>query len=88
MYSQIIEALNNLKKNIDKETGKKILIDNYSPIELTKNNFIHLNKSNSRSVAFIDGGNAEILGASNFSLQLIRTYYSIYKEKRIQIKNR
>ena len=38
-------------------------------------------------IAFIDGGSAEILKSSNFSLSLIRIYYTIYqKNKRINSK--
>src|SRR5205809_4321572 len=40
----------------------------------------------SRKIAFIDGGNQELIGAPNFSIQLNRIYFNIFsgKERIIQ----
>ena len=55
----------------------------YKSFKIEKRNFHKIeNISSERKITFIDGGNAEILGASNFSLQLIRTYFTIYKNNK------
>lgn len=38
--------------------------------------------SNERKMAFVDGGNQEILGAADFSVQVNRVYYSVFEGKR------
>jgi len=51
---------------------------NYQPHQFSKDNFTKIKPMQSdKRVAFIDGGNAEILGSSNFSLQLVRAFASI-----------
>ncbi len=35
-----------------------------------------------RKIVFVDGGNSEVIGAPDFSLQLIRIYYSIWQNSR------
>ncbi|MCG2719438.1 MAG: DNA double-strand break repair nuclease NurA [Nanoarchaeota archaeon] len=35
-----------------------------------------------KKICFVDGGNAEIIKASNFSLQFVRVYYNVFKENR------
>jgi len=56
---------------------------NYSPVRIDKANFKPIGDAVSGSkIVFIDGGNAEILKASNFSLQFIRVYYTVYKKNR------
>ena len=54
-----------------------------------KDNFKTFNLAdNGRKIAFIDGGNLEILSAPNFSISLIRIYFNIFKNnKRIIPKN-
>lgn len=60
------------------------------PIKISKENFHKIKDTKEKKqIAFIDGGNAEILTAPNFSLQLIRIYCCIYKEnKRIKSKKK
>ena len=60
----------------------------YKPIRITKENFHEIKDTEeTRKIAFIDGGNTEILKAPNFSLQLIRIYCTIYqKNKKINSK--
>jgi len=73
-----------------KENGKfiKLYYDDYEPVEINKSNFHDIKDLNSENrIAFIDGGNCEILKAPNFSLQFIRIYYTIYKNnKRVENK--
>ena len=62
--------------------------EGYTPIPISPNNFNEiLNIDKTPQIAFIDGGNQEILGSSTFSLQLIKIYYCIYQDnKRIKRK--
>jgi len=39
-------------------------------------------KPEQRKIAYVDGGNAEVLGGANFSVQLLRTYATIWTTKR------
>jgi hypothetical protein len=88
LIKKLVESLNS---SINKKGSYAVFSDNgYKSVRLDKKNFHIVNKIQSNNkIAFIDGGNAEILGASNFSLQLIRIYYTIYKSnKRIQSKKK
>jgi len=73
-----------------KEKGKfiKLYYEDYEPVEIDKSNFHEIKDiASENKLAFIDGGNCEILKAPNFSLQFIRVYYTIYKNnKRIENK--
>jgi hypothetical protein len=86
MINNIITSLNNSLE--EKGTHIQFNDSSYKPIKLSKENFHEIKtiKSNQR-IAFIDGGNTEILKAPNFSLQLIRIYLTIYQNnKRIDSK--
>jgi hypothetical protein len=54
----------------------------YVPIKIDKANFHPLCEEEKINVVFIDGGNIEIAGNNNFSLQLMRIYYTIYENNR------
>ena len=85
----ITKILTTLDSNL-KDKGSYIQFNNqnYKPIKLSKDNFHEIKETKTnQKIAFIDGGNSEILAASNFSLQLIRVYYTIYQyNKRISSK--
>ncbi len=87
MEREMIEnIINSLKEGL-KEKGEYVQFNDssYKPTKISKENFHEIKDiSEIRKIAFVDGGNAEILKAANFSLQLIRVYYSIYKEKRVK----
>ncbi|MBL7055518.1 DNA double-strand break repair nuclease NurA [Candidatus Woesearchaeota archaeon] len=52
---------------------------NYQAHKFDRKNFNTLKKPEKENkIAFIDGGNAEIVRSANFSLNIIRTYYSIF----------
>ena len=55
------------------------------PFPLTTNGFKAIQRIDSdRKTAFVDGGNQEILGAPNFSVQLNRVYFGMWSgNKRI-----
>ncbi len=51
----------------------------YNPHQLNPSNFFPVNNVESnRRMAFIDGGNQEIVGAPNFSIQINRIYFCIF----------
>ncbi len=58
-------------------------------IDLNKNNFIGINPDNSKSVTFIDGGQAEIINSGNFSLNFIKIAAVKFKDNKKEgfIKN-
>jgi hypothetical protein len=59
--------------------------ENYRVFPLSKDRF-HLisNEDGERTLAFVDGGNQELIGAPNFSVQLNRIYFNLFKgNKRI-----
>lgn len=77
------KVVESLKKGFKQEANqivlenKKILIDK-ACFRLIKETVFD------KKVGFVDGGNGEILGGANFSIQLIKIYYSIYqKNKRV-----
>jgi hypothetical protein len=75
VFNKIIQKLSEKLEN----KGKSIILDSKNIIEINKKKFLSISDENVPGKAcYIDGGNAEILGAANFSLQLIRTYYAIY----------
>ncbi len=56
---------------------------NYKPYKISKDNFNPIKKTNGHSkIAFIDGGNLEVLKAADFSLNFIRVYYSVYQNNK------
>jgi len=87
IYNRIIELVKNNISDI-KDNHIQFSDTNYKPFNFNKNNFKEIiNTANNNKIAFIDGGSAEIIKSPNFSLNLIRVYYAIYKNnKRIDAK--
>ena len=87
VYNQIINLVKSNISNI-KDNHIQFSDSNYEPFNFDKNNFTEIKKSESKNkIAFIDGGNSEIIKSSNFSLNLIRLYYTVYQNnKRINAK--
>lgn len=55
----------------------------YKPVLLDKKNFHSIQpESSDKRIAFVDGSNVEIFGANNFSLQLVRTYSTVYSSNK------
>ena len=80
IYNKIIDLM---KNNISDINDNYIQFSNpvYKPVNFDKNNFKKIrNIESENKIAFIDGGSAEIIKSSNFSLNLIRVYYTIYKK--------
>lgn len=85
MEKEIIkEIITSLSRNLeDKGTYAQFNDPSYEPVNISKDNFHNIKETQPNSkIAFIDGGNAEILKAPNFSLQLIRTYCTMYKDNK------
>ena len=55
----------------------------YKPYKISKDNFHPIKKTtNNAKIAFIDGGNLEVLKAADFSLNFMRVYYSVHQNNR------
>lgn len=77
------KLVENLDVNINEEDlGKPFFRSDYEINELNARNFKQIadNKKGTR-IAFIDGGNQEIIRAPNFSIQINRIFYNIFKGK-------
>jgi len=86
MIGEVIKHLiRNLDSNIrEDEIGDPFLSShNYNvyPLNIQYFNSIKIIESN-KKFAFIDGGNQELIGAPNFSVQLNRVYFNIFSGKR------
>ncbi len=94
MFGKIVEKI---LKSIDDKPDisgmrPKFSGDGYRAHKIDAVNFHPIKKSDScRKIAFVDGGNAQILGSGNFSLSLIKACYVVYennkkiKSERIEI---
>lgn len=81
IINKIIDSLNISIK--EKGSHAQFNDPSYTPIKITKDNFKEIkDETTNKKIAFIDGGNSELLRAPNFSLQLIRIYYTIYKDNK------
>lgn len=89
MDNLIEEIKKKLNNKLDIEEGTPKFSDSgYKPFKISKRNFHKIEKTQSSNrIAFVDGGNSEILKAADFSLNLIRVYYSIYENNK-KIKSR
>lgn len=92
MDDSLIEEITNLlDKKIKFEDDFIDFSDKrYKPFKIDKKNFNKIKEVRSnKKIVFVDGGNAEILRAVDISFQLIRVYYTIYKNnKKIRPKKR
>src|SRR3989338_9080238 len=91
MNKEIIKKIKEeISKNISqyKDSYPKFSNPFYKPFKISENNFHNFEeKSSNNKIAFIDGGNLEIISSSNLSLNIIRTYYCVYKNnERVKAK--
>ena len=89
MYGEIIdEIMNHFDEGILSSSYPKFSGEGYGAYKIDSKNFHPLNGPlSSKRMAFVDGGNAEIIGAANFSLSLVRVGYVIYQNKtRVEAK--
>jgi len=56
---------------------------NYKAYDFDRKYFITIKTTDSnRKIAFVDGGNRELVGAPNFSIQLNRVYFNVFQGRR------
>lgn len=93
MSSELNKAISTLVEELDqnipnREFGQPYFSDpRYTPYPLATKNFKELTHNKiARKICFIDGGNLEIFGGANFSVQYNRLYFCIFDEynKRVQ----
>lgn len=67
----------------NKNSGSFIIVNSETKLPINESFFSNERLESSARIAFVDGGNGELLSAPNFSLQLIRIYGSIFSENKI-----
>ena len=85
MFDEVIDKiLSTIDENeIFTKTYPKFSGEGYRAYKIDIKNFHKIEKTiSNKKIAFIDGGNAEIIGSANFSLNIIRTCYAIYQNNR------
>ena len=89
MYEEVVEKIiKSLDENLITSNYPKFSSQDYKTHKIDAKNFHQIEKIiSSKKIAFVDAGNAEIIGSANFSLNLIRVSYVIYQNnKKIKIK--
>ena len=84
MFKKIAEALlRNANNPVDGEMAF-FRDDRYTPFPINAKNFHEIRNKDSliKKIAFVDGGNAEIVSIPNLSLQIIRTYAGIFENNK------
>lgn len=72
-----------IKEVLNSYTEEDNLIFNNKIIKIDKNNFSTINDGNEKkTIAFIDGGQAEIISAGNFCLSFIRVFAQVFKKNK------
>ena len=84
MYDEVIEKIiKSLDENLVTASYPKFSGEGYRAHKIDSRNFHEISKTGSnKKIAFIDGGNAEIIGTANFSLNLIRVCYVVYQNNK------
>ena len=81
VISKIIESID--EKSLLTEMYPKFSGEGYRAHKIELKNFHEFENSVSgKKIAFVDGGNAEIIGSANFSLNLIRICYAVYQNNK------
>ncbi len=73
------------RRVVEQELGNPFLSShNYRPHPLNSKYFTPIRRvETSRRLAFVDGGNQELIGAPNFSVQLNRAYFNMFAGTRV-----
>jgi len=79
MLSQISQEIRNTLRNFTEEDS---IIFNNKTYKIDKDNFSQIISNNNKSIAFIDGGQAEILSAGNFCLSFIRVSAQVFENNK------
>ena len=80
VITKILESID--EKQIPENIYPKFSGKGYKAHKTDPKNFHEIRKPTGEKIAFIDGGNAEIIGSSNFSLNLIRACHVIYQNNK------
>ena len=81
VIKKILESID--EKSLLTEMYPQFSGEGYRAYKIDIKNFHEVKKSNSgKRIAFVDGGNVEIIGSANFSLNLIRVCYVIYQNNK------
>jgi hypothetical protein len=90
-----IEAAKQIVSELDSKIGEGTLGDPYfkdpevETFPFSKDSFHAIKETPSvRHLAFVDGGNLEVLGAPNFSIQLNRVYSCIWDKTKKEVQSR
>lgn len=89
MYEEIIEKiLKSLDENLVTESYPKFSGGGYKAYKIDARNFHEINPlAANKKIAFVDAGNAEIIGSANFSLNILRVCCVVYQNnKKINTK--
>ncbi|MBW2992227.1 DNA double-strand break repair nuclease NurA [Candidatus Woesearchaeota archaeon] len=81
VLKKIVEDIEISKEDKGEEKvvfGKK----GYNSFVISKNNFSGIERKDGKRIAFIDGGNAEIIGSTDFSVQLVRVCGCIFENNK------
>ncbi|MBI2656641.1 DNA double-strand break repair nuclease NurA [Candidatus Woesearchaeota archaeon] len=81
MFEEVVEKiLKSLEGNLIAASYPKFSGVGYRAHKIDAKNFHQIRKSHAdKKIAFVDGGNAEIIGSAGFSLNLIRVCYAVYQ---------
>jgi hypothetical protein len=84
------EAIKRVAQDLDRRVAEQELGDpflsshNYRPYPLNAKYFTPIRRvETTRRLAFVDGGNQELIGAPNFSVQLNRVYFNIFSARKM-----
>ena len=83
MYEEVIKKI--LESIDEKALAKlpKFSGEGYKPCKIDLRNFHQIRRAkNEGKIAFVDAGNAEIIGSANFSLSLIRVCCTLYQSNK------
>ncbi|MGQ9782330.1 MAG: DNA double-strand break repair nuclease NurA [Nitrososphaeria archaeon] len=84
------KVIENLDEKIEEQNlGSPFFTDpRYKTFPLSRDNFKPIRQiETGRRIAFVDGGNQEVLGAPNFSVQINRVYYNVFEGQKRILKN-
>jgi hypothetical protein len=84
---EVIEKFIEICKGTNSKENYEEFVDmeeESTPIRINKDNFHAFKKfDKSKKMIFVDGGNAELISSASISIQLIRTYGSVFEKNRI-----
>ncbi|MBI2659972.1 DNA double-strand break repair nuclease NurA [Candidatus Woesearchaeota archaeon] len=85
MFDEVIRKILSAigQKDMSRESYPKFSGEGYAAYRIDPKNFHEIRKFNrDKKIAFVDGGNAEIIGSASFSLSLLRICYALYQDSK------